>query len=132
MVVVLVVVVLLMLIGMLLYRDVKGVRHGPRAVDPRALEHAERASEQLRIVEGHLRAVANLDEMRRLEFVASGGVKQYNAEVDTTIELARTHALTALAFIGYPMGSLEGSGDTVADKDGVRELVSAGPGRGFE
>jgi hypothetical protein len=80
-----------------------------------AAEHAQRASRLVENVEARLKAMGELDDMRRLELVASGGVKQLNMEVETSLELARTHALTSLALQGVPAGLLEATGDHEQD-----------------
>ena len=76
-----------------------------------AAGHAQRASALLSGVEARLRAVDEMDEMQRLEMVASGAIKQHNSEVDTSLTLARNHALTSLAMQGLDPALFEPSSD---------------------
>lgn len=94
-----------------------------------AAEHAKRASELMEGVENRLKAMSALDEMQRLELAATGRVKALNSEVDTTINMARNHALIALALQGVSAGTFEASGDAAIDARAVATMIQTGDHR---
>lgn len=59
--------------------------------------HARRAHDLLHGIIERSEEIAALDQMQRLELAATGGIKQFNDDARYTIELAQTHALTAVA-----------------------------------
>lgn len=85
--------------------------------------HAERASTLLVGVENRLRMMDDLTPDQHLQMVAGGGFKQHNSEIDTSLSLARTHALTSLALQGIPVGALAVSGDRAADAAAVADVA---------
>lgn len=87
-------------------------------------EHAQRADELLAGVERRLDAMTDLTPDQDLQMRVSGGYKQHNTEVETSLELARTHALTSIAMRGtLPAGLLERSGDQQADAADIRRAT---------
>jgi hypothetical protein len=63
-------------------------------------EHARRASELLELIErqeDELSTILESDPDRHLELIASGAIKRLNANRQWSAELARAHALTAIA-----------------------------------
>ena len=60
-------------------------------------KHALLASEYLAAIEAGLAKVQGMDQGERLQMMASGATKQFNANQDFTRQLAQAHALTAIA-----------------------------------
>jgi hypothetical protein len=62
-----------------------------------AREHAVIASELLASEERYARQLEALTPEQRLQMVATGAVRQSNADREWTVALAQAHAVTALA-----------------------------------
>jgi len=88
-----------------------------------AAGHARRAGELLERVERRLKLMEDLTPDQHLQMVASGGFKQHNSEIETSLTLARDHALTSLAMQGIDPALLEPTGDHASDAAAVRELA---------
>lgn len=91
-----------------------------------AAAHARRASELLVGVERRLSLVNDLTDEQHLQMIATGGFKQHNSEVETSLTLARNHALTSLAMQGIDPSLLEPTGDHPSDAGAVSELAGGG------